>query len=173
LRNKTLLMIGIAIASVLVGCQANDESLSDFIRGVEEKARRDAEKLRPAEKYRVVAYDPMVMRAPFELPKEAIIATQPEVRKDCWQPPARKRTGKLERFPLSQLRLKGVMGVDNNVSGLVQAPNGTVYPIKPGQYLGRNNGKVTHVSQRYLTINETLPDGLGCWQKRKVKLALR
>lgn len=171
MRSKSLLTVG--IVCVLAGCQANDESLSDFIRGVEDKARRDAEKLRPAEEYQVVAYDPVVMRAPFELPKEAIIATQPEVRKDCWQPPVRKRTGKLERFPLSQLRLKGVMGVGNNVSGLVQAPNGTVYTIKPGQYLGRNNGKVTHVSQRYLTINETLPDGLGCWQKRKVKLALR
>ncbi len=171
MRNKSLLMV--CIAGVLAGCQANDESLTDFIRGVENQARRDVAKLQPAEDYVVIGYEPEIQRAPFELPKEATIATQPLARQDCWQPPSRKRVGKLERFPLNKLRLKGVMGMGSNVSGLVQAPNGTVYKVKPGQYLGRNNGKVTHVSHNYLLINETLPDGLGCWQKRKVKLALR
>ncbi|ELB2894691.1 pilus assembly protein PilP [Vibrio alginolyticus] len=169
--SKSLLLV--LMGSLLMGCQANDELLTDFIRGVETQARREVEKLKPADKYVAVTYAPEVQRAPFELPKEATIATQPVARKDCWQPPSRRRTGKLEKFPLSQLRLKGVMGMDNTVSGLVQAPNGTVYKVKPGQYLGRNNGKVTHVSHSYLLINETLPDGLGCWQKRKVKLALR
>ncbi|HHF2916086.1 TPA: pilus assembly protein PilP [Vibrio diabolicus] len=169
--SKHLLLV--LMGSLLLGCQANDESLTDFIRGVESQARRDVERLKPADKYVAVTYAPEVQRAPFELPKEATIATQPVARKDCWQPPSRRRTGKLEKFPLSQLRLKGVMGMGNTVSGLVQAPNGTVYKVKPGQYLGRNNGKVTHVSHSYLLINETLPDGLGCWQKRKVKLALR
>ncbi len=171
MKNRSLLMV--CIATALMGCQANDESLTDFIKGVENKARRDVEKLKPAEEYVAVAYDPKVLRAPFELPREATIATQPIVRKDCWQPPSRSRSGKLEKFPLNKLRLKGVMGIGNTVSGLVQAPNGTVYKVAPGQYLGRNNGKVTQVTHSYLLINETLPDGLGCWQKRKVKLALR
>ncbi|WP_423839927.1 pilus assembly protein PilP [Vibrio mytili] len=171
MKNRSLLMA--LTAALLIGCQANDDSLTDYINNVENQARRDVEKLKPAEQYVAVAYDPKVLREPFELPQEATIATQPVAREDCWQPPSRKRTGKLEKFPLNQLRLKGVMGMGNTVSGLVQAPNGTVYKVKPGQYLGRNNGKVTHVSHNYLLINETLPDGLGCWQKRKVKLALR
>lgn len=171
MKNRSLLVVW--VATLLVGCQANDESLTDFIRGVENQARRDVEKLKPADEYVAVAYDPQILRAPFELPREATIATQPIARKDCWQPPSRARSGKLEKFPLNQLRLKGVMGIGNTVSGLVQAPNGTVYKVAPGQYLGRNNGKVTQVTHSYLLINETLPDGLGCWQKRKVKLALR
>ncbi len=171
MRNRSLLMVW--LATLLMGCQANDESLTDFIREVESQARRNVEKLKPADEYVAVVYDPKRLRAPFELPKEATIATQPIVRKDCWQPPSRVRSGKLEKFSLNQLRLKGVMGSGNSVSGLVQAPNGTVYKVVPGQYLGRNNGKVTQVTHSYLLINETLPDGLGCWQKRKVKLALR
>ncbi|WMN87039.1 pilus assembly protein PilP [Vibrio parahaemolyticus] len=171
MKNNSLLMV--LMGMLLVGCQANDESLTDFIRDAEKQARRDVEKLKPADKYVVVAYAPQIMRAPFELPREATIATQPIVRKDCWQPPSRTRTGKLEKVPLSQLRLKGVMGIGSTVSGLVQAPNGTVYKVAPGQYLGRNNGKVTKITHSYLLIDETLPDGLGCWQKRKVKLALR
>ncbi|MDV6254117.1 pilus assembly protein PilP [Vibrio sp. EA2] len=171
MRNKSLLAA--LLGALLVGCQASDESLTDYIRDVETQAKRDVEKLKPADQYVAVIYKPQVLRAPFELPQEATIATQPIVRKDCWQPPARTRSSKLEKFPLSQLRLKGVMGMGNTVSGLVQAPNGTVYKVAPGQYLGRNNGKVTQVTHSYLLIDETLPDGLGCWQKRKVKLALR
>lgn len=171
MKNKSLLMV--LIGALLVGCQANDESLTDFIRDVENQARRDVEKLKPSDQYVAVAYAPQTMRAPFELPREATIATQPIARKDCWQPPSRTRTGKLEKVPLSQLRLKGVMGIGSTVSGLVQAPNGTVYKVAPGQYLGRNNGKVIKITHSYLLIDETLPDGLGCWQKRKVKLALR
>lgn len=171
MRHKSLLIA--LVGALLAGCQANDESLTDYIRDVENQAKRDVERLKPADKYVAVIYKPQVQRAPFELPQEAAIATQPIARKDCWQPPSRARSSKLEKFPLSQLRLKGVMGMGNMVSGLVQASNGTVYKVAPGQYLGRNNGKVTQITHSYLLINETLPDGLGCWQKRKVKLALR
>ncbi|WP_319553234.1 pilus assembly protein PilP [uncultured Vibrio sp.] len=171
MRNKPLLMV--LMGALLVGCQANDESLTDFIRDVENQARRDVEKLKPADKYVAVVYEPQIMRAPFVLPQEATIATQPIARKDCWQPRSRARSGKLEKFPLSQLRLKGVIGIGSSVTGLVQGPNGTVYKVAPGHYLGRNNGKVNQITHSYLLIDETLPDGLGCWQKRKVKLALR
>lgn len=170
---KANVLLLAVISAALFGCQANDDSLDDYIRQVETDARRDVAQLEPIEEFAVAAYQAKAQRAPFELPKEATIASQPVARKDCWQPSNRKRSGKLEHFPLSQLRLKGVMGMGNSVSGLVQAPNGTVYKVHAGQYIGKNNGKVTHVTHSYLLINETLPDGLGCWQKRKVKLALR
>ncbi|QSA19722.1 pilus assembly protein PilP, partial [Vibrio furnissii] len=56
---------------------------------------------------------------------------------------------------------------------LVQTPQGSVMKIKAGQYLGLNNGRVTRVADDYLLIKETLPDGLGCWNQRNVKLALK
>ncbi|MEL7286559.1 MAG: fimbrial protein, partial [Pseudomonadota bacterium] len=49
MRNKSLLMV--CMVSLLSGCQANDESLTDFIRGVENQARRDVAKLQPTEEY--------------------------------------------------------------------------------------------------------------------------
>ncbi len=43
--SKSLLLV--LMGSLLMGCQANDESLTDFIRGVETQARREVEKLKP------------------------------------------------------------------------------------------------------------------------------
>ncbi|MFA0520856.1 pilus assembly protein PilP, partial [Vibrio sp. 10N.222.55.E8] len=92
----------------------------------------------------------------------AIVQNQPLVKTNCWQPRSRPRHGKLEKYPLSQLRLKGVMGNGSSVFGLVQTPRGNVVNVKKGQFIGLNNGRVTKVTSQYVQINETLPDGLGC-----------
>lgn len=162
-----------ALLLSLMGCQANEEPLDDFVNQLELKARKDVVDLKPVLDFQVSAYQAHQDREPFVLPQAALVLNQPVVKADCWQPVQRRKTGKLERFPLGKLRLKGVMGSGGSVSALVQTPEGNVVKVSPGQYIGLNNGKVTYVAENYLKINETLPDGLGCWNKRSVKLALK
>lgn len=159
--------------STVIGCKANQGSLEDFVVQVEAQARKDVDQLVPASEFIAAQYQQRTLRPPFELPKEAIVHSQPKVKKDCWQPSQRKRTGKLEKYPLSKLRLKGVMGSGSQVSGLVQTPKGNVVKVQKGQFIGLNNGRVTKVTSQYVLINETLPDGLGCWHRRNVRLALK
>ncbi|NOH96560.1 pilus assembly protein PilP [Vibrio sp. 99-70-13A1] len=158
---------------MLTGCKANQDSLEEFVSKVEEQARKEVAQLKPASEFIAAIYDPQVPRGPFVLPKEAIVQDQPIAKKDCWQPSYRSKNGKLEKFPLNKLRLKGVMGSGSSVSGLVQTPIGNVVKIQKGQFIGLNNGRVIKVTNKYVLINETLPDGLGCWHKRNVKLALK
>ncbi len=157
----------------MFGCRANQESLSDFVKSAEQRARREVADLQPVSKFEPITYAMHDARGPFSLPQAAVEQVKPVAKKDCWQPAPRRKSGKLERFSLSQLRLKGVMGSGGSVSALVQTPKGTVVNVKPGQYMGVNNGRVVKVTNKYLLINETLPDGLGCWNKRNVKLALK
>jgi len=163
----------LSLILVLVGCKANQDSLEEYVSKVEEQARKEVSQLKPASEFIAATYDPKISRGPFVLPKEAIVQDQPIVKKDCWQPSYRSKNGKLEKYPLSKLRLKGVMGSGSAVSGLVQTPVGNVVKIQKGQFIGLNNGRVTKVTGKYVLINETLPDGLGCWHKRNVKLALK
>ncbi|KIE19566.1 fimbrial protein [Vibrio sinaloensis] len=170
MKNK-LALLGLSL--FLLGCQANEESLDEFVAQVERKARQDVVDLKPVFDFQISAYQSHNQREPFVLPQAALVLNQPLAKADCWQPAQRRKTGQLERFPLSKLRLKGVMGSGGRVSALVQTPDGNVVKVSSGQYIGLNNGKVTHVADDYLKINETLPDGLGCWNKRSVKLALK
>ncbi|MDA0128807.1 pilus assembly protein PilP [Vibrio sp. MarTm2] len=170
MKNK-LALLGLSL--FLLGCQANEESLDEFVAQVERKARQDVVDLKPVFDFQISAYQSHNLREPFVLPQAALVLNQPLAKTDCWQPAKRRKTGQLERFPLSKLRLKGVMGSGGRVSALVQTPEGNVVKVSSGQYIGLNNGKVTHVADDYLKINETLPDGLGCWNKRSVKLALK
>ncbi|UHJ60007.1 pilus assembly protein PilP [Vibrio furnissii] len=164
---------GCLLLMLLGGCKANQESLTDYLATVERQAQRDVAVLAPVVQFEVFAYTQQQGREPFVLPQEALVQNQPVVKANCWQPTARHKSGVLERYPLSQLHLKGVMSSGGAVSALVQTPQGSVMKIKAGQYLGLNNGRVTRVADDYLLIKETLPDGLGCWNQRNVKLALK
>ncbi len=163
----------IVASALLIGCQANTDSLSDFVQQTELQARQKVEQLEPASEFMPMPYTQRMDRSPFLLPLEALVQNQPKTKKDCWQPSYRAKSGRLERFPISKLRLKGVMGSSGSISGLIQTPNGSVMKVKVGQYMGLNHGKVTRIENKYVLVKETIPDGLGCWQRRNVKLALR
>lgn len=158
---------------LLSGCQANQDSLTDYVAQVERQAQRHVATLAPMVKYEVVHYAQRQGRGPFTLPQEALVQDQPLVKTDCWQPELRRKNGVLERYPLAQLRFKGVMSRSGSVSGLVQTPQGSLLSVNAGQYLGLNHGRIIRIADDHLLIKETLPDGLGCWKQRNVKLALK
>ncbi|OEF30065.1 pilus assembly protein PilP [Vibrio rumoiensis] len=159
--------------SLLAGCESSDDSIKTFITQVENQSRKDIAQLEPEQPFVATIFTANHDRSPFVLPEVAIIANQPRLKQNCWQPGQRSKTGPLEKFPLEQLNLRGVMGSKGKVSGLVQTPQGTVLKVQQGEYVGLNNGKVAEVTSQYILIKETLPDGLGCWQQRNVKLALK
>ncbi|MBD1576822.1 MULTISPECIES: pilus assembly protein PilP [Vibrio] len=159
--------------ALLVGCGQENDSIHAFISQVENQSRKEMAQLAPEKPYVATVYHATEQRSPFLLPKVALVANQPRTKQDCWQPGFRSKSGALEKFPLDKLRLRGVMGRENNISGLVQTPTGNVLKIQKGEYMGLNNGQVSEVSSQYIVVKETLPDGLGCWQQRSVKLALK
>lgn len=163
----------LALTLLLAGCRANQEPLDEYVAQVERQARKEVVDLKPVIDFKTAQYTAHKDREPFVLPQAALVMNQPIAKKDCWQPARRNKNGKLEKFPLSKLRLTGVMSGNGQISALVQTPEGAVVRVNAGHYIGLNNGKVTRVTEKYLQINETLPDGLGCWNKRNVKLALK
>ncbi|OIQ25400.1 pilus assembly protein PilP [uncultured Vibrio sp.] len=170
---KVKAFVPLLIGSLLVGCNANQDSVDEFVSRVESQARKEVQHLAPLIKFQASAYQADGLREPFVVPTFVRVQEQAIVKKDCWQPSKRSKSGQLERYPISKLRLKGVMGSSEQVSALIQTPSGQVVKVGKGQFIGLNNGRVTRVTPKYLLINETLPDGLGCWSKRNVRLALK
>ncbi len=163
----------VLVTLALVGCQANEDSLQDYINEVSALARKDIVPLPPTAPFAVFSYSQYEAREPFELPVEAVVQSQPKVKKDCWQPSPRANKSPLERFALRELEFKGVIGSGSKVSALIATPEGKLTYVNKGQYIGNNHGKVSEIAKQHLLIKETLPDGLGCWNQRSVKLALK
>ncbi|WP_105902876.1 pilus assembly protein PilP [Vibrio gangliei] len=165
----TLTLLSVAL---LAGCEQSNDSIESFISQVENQSRKEIAQLEPEKTFKATKYNGAQLREPFSLPAVAV-ANQPRIKQDCWQPGLRSKTGALEQYPLEQLHLRGVMGSKGSISGLVQTPQGTLVEVLAGEYVGLNNGKVAEVTPQFILIKETLPDGLGCWQQRNVKLALK
>ncbi|PSW73048.1 pilus assembly protein PilQ [Photobacterium sp. GB-50] len=155
----------------LVGCQANDDSVAEFIATTHNEAKA---RVKPLPEPFVFEAEKFVMtskRVPFVKPIPEQLLAKKETG-ECWQPQLDRQLSKLENFALAKLSMKGAIGNKKQLWGLVFTPEGDLMKIKPGQYIGLNRGKVLTVSDKVIEIEETLPDGKGCWLKRPTKLAL-
>ncbi|EAR54595.1 hypothetical fimbrial assembly protein PilP [Photobacterium sp. SKA34] len=155
----------------LVGCQANDDSVAEFIATTHNEAKA---RVKPLPEPFVFEAEKFVMtstRVPFVKPIPEQLLAKKETGK-CWQPQLDRQLSKLEKFALEKLSMKGAIGNKKQLWGLVFTPEGDLMKIKQGQYIGLNHGKVLTVSDKIIEIEEALPDGKGCWLKRPTKLAL-
>lgn len=88
------------------------------------------------------------------------------------RPEATRQKEVLEGFPLDALKMLGTLEIRGVMWGLVKAPDGIVYRVKQGNYLGKNHGKIIAIENEKLALVEIVPNGLGGWEERPADLAL-
>jgi type IV pilus assembly protein PilP len=79
----------------------------------------------------------------------------------------------LEQFPLDSLKMVGTIGSGSGLIALVTAPDKVTYRVRPGIYLGQNDGRVTAVSEDRIDLVELVPDGAGGWLERPATVVLQ
>ncbi len=78
----------------------------------------------------------------------------------------------LESYPLETLTMMGTLEYSNENWGLIKAPDGIIYRVKSGSYIGQNHGKISKVSSDDIVLIEIVSDGLGGWENRPAELSL-
>ena len=80
----------------------------------------------------------------------------------------------LEYFDISQLQVKSVEIKDNLNIAYVESQDNVVYPVKVGNYLGRNNGLVFEISSTFVKVREMVrsKNGHG-WKERDLTLKVK
>jgi type IV pilus assembly protein PilP len=78
----------------------------------------------------------------------------------------------LEQFPLDSLDMVGTIGIGPGVVGLIMAPDKVTYRVRPGMYMGQNDGRITAVREDRIELVELVPDGAGGWLERPASVAL-
>ncbi|MGF1724568.1 pilus assembly protein PilP [Photobacterium nomapromontoriensis] len=169
---RKLSLIGFTVMMSLVGCKANDDSISQFIAQSRQQAEAKVEPLAEPSEFVAEAFVMTSTRVPFLRPRPELGQPLDDFKQACWQPESRSYRSPLENFPLEQLSMRGVMGDNNQLWALVYTPEGKLAKVREGHYLGLNHGKILKVSPKGVDIEEILPDGEGCWLKRPMKLTL-
>ena len=66
----------------------------------------------------------------------------------------------------------GSIGAGKDLVVLVLAPDKVTYRVRPGIYMGQNDGRVTAVYEDHVELVELVTDGAGGWLERQAKIAL-
>ncbi|GBE10474.1 Pilus assembly protein, PilP [bacterium BMS3Abin12] len=169
-----VLLAALAAAILLGGCGGDRMSdLHQWVRRVEARPGGRISPLPKVKSYRKFTYSAFDLRDPFS-PSRLGGASKVKVNGNSkLRPNAKRPRGPLEAFPLDTLRMVGTLDKGGRVWALVRAPDGTIYPVHDGDYMGRNYGKVVKITEGRLGLVEIVSDGMGGWMKRPASLALK
>ncbi|MCU7959092.1 MAG: pilus assembly protein PilP [gamma proteobacterium symbiont of Bathyaustriella thionipta] len=136
-----------ALPLILTGCGTTD--MSDLKAYVGEVKSRRASRIAPLPDPGVVErfiYRPEGLRNPF-VPSEALDRVKDTGKVDNGIQPEIHPPEELERFSLDSLRLVGTLEQNNTIWALIRAGDKSIHRVSKGNYLGKNNGKITSISE--------------------------
>ena len=78
----------------------------------------------------------------------------------------------LESYPLDSLDMVGTLGTVNELTALLNDPDGVVHRLRPGNYIGQNDGQITAIFEDRVELVELVSNGNGGWIERPASIAL-
>ncbi len=167
---RVLMVVG--VASLLFGCDRNDYSdLQNFKEELRQRPKVPVEPLPEFMPYEPFAYSAGGIRHPFQPPQPVTPVDPDRPRSDVRPDPNRVRQY-LEQYSIGNLRMVGNLSRDGNLYALVEDPGGGVHRVTPGDYMGRDHGRVTAVSESRIELTEIVPDGTGAYLERSRTVTL-
>ena len=167
-----LATVAVLAGTLATGC--NDSDYADLDTFADEIAQRfrfvpDTDASPPAGSWEPFTYAAHDLRSPFQPPpvlKPVSATGQPMTAPDFGRP-----KGRLEQFPLAQLRLVGNLSSHEMRVALVQDPDGMVHPVGVGEHLGTDFGRIVAVGDEGIDLVEIVRDA-GGWMERQRFIAL-
>ena len=149
----------------LAACSPGLDDLEQFTAAVKARPPTAIAALPAFSPYESYVYNALSLRAPFERP-----APQPAPVNSNHKPNAAPDTGRppgaLESYDLNALALVGSLSRNGSHWALVKAPDGRVYRVAVGDYIGRNHGRITAIQNTHISLTELVAAGLNQWRER-------
>lgn len=170
---KYALLAGLAVL-VLASCNRDMRELERYIAEVKARPAQPIEPIPPVKTYSPYVYEGTEGRDPFSSStsqgNEESRAAEGETTGP--KPDVDRPREYLERFELDTLTMVGTFGKEEGYWGLVRDPDGVVHRVTVDDYLGKNHGRITGVSETQIALSELIPSGTGGWLSREASIAL-
>ena len=159
--------VGIGLlASALAACGGSQGDLEKWVAEVRARPAPPLDPLPVMQQFETFEYAAQNLRDPFSN------AFSDQSGGSGPRPDPNRPRQALEQFPLDSLDMVGTIGRGPGVVGLVMAPDKVTYRVKPGAYMGQNDGRITAVYEDRIELVELVPDGAGGWLERPASVAL-
>ncbi|WP_049723511.1 pilus assembly protein PilP [Gilvimarinus polysaccharolyticus] len=170
--NKLILggLLGVMIG--LTGCGGGDlSSLRDYIEKTKAQTGQQIEPLPVFRPLPPFSYAAMTLRSPFEKPIEEMARAQGG---KSVKPDMTRAKEYLEGFNIANMTMVGTFTVGSDTGNttmwaLIDTGPGaqrSVEPVKVGNYMGRNHGKIMSATPNQLELMEIVSDGDDGWVER-------
>ena len=169
LRISTIAFVALAVAGCTRGVTSTPGEAPNLEKWVADVKARPAPALDPLpvmQQFETFEYAAQNLRDPFSN------AFSDQSGGSGPRPDPNRPRQALEQFPLDSLDMVGTIGRGPGVVGLVMAPDKVTYRVKPGAYMGQNDGRITAVYEDRIELVELVPDGAGGWLERPASVAL-
>ena len=138
-------------------CTGDNSDLENYINDVKSRPGPPVEaipKLVPLPKFRFPEND--TRRSPFKAM---------DIKNPNQDAPDQTRVKQpLEAFPLDALKFVGILKQDNQLWALINNPQKKVIPVKVGNYMGLNYGRIISITNNEIKLEETVKNS-GTWEK--------
>jgi type IV pilus assembly protein PilP len=162
------------VLGLLVGCSSdgNQQDLVDFVNETKRRPTGQIEPMPTFAAYQAYEYSASRLRNPFERPmaeqQNVIFNGSSNVKPDFDRPKEL-----LEEFSFASLTMVGTFEKGGTLWALIDDGAGQVHPIREGNYLGKNHGKVVSATRSHINVVEIVTDGLDGWIERPRTLQMK
>ncbi len=162
----------IALLASLGACGGEMADLDRFIAETKTKHHGQVDPLPEFTPYESFVYTADKGRDPFRPQTDNSQIAVAEATYSGPRPESARRKEPLENFPIDSLKMVGLLQQSTQTWGLVKDPDGTIHRVQPGNFAGKNHGKITNVRETKIDIVELVADGLSGWVTREAQLAM-
>ncbi len=162
------------LIAMLTACTSSGiDDLESFVQSVKARPAARIKPLPEFKMYETFSYTATDMRDPYVLfDNESKVVQAKALEYTGPKPDENRNKETLEQYPLDTLRFVGQLEKDNEQWAIVTSPDELVHRVKAGNYLGKNYGRITDVTETEITVLELVPDGMGGWIEREAALSL-
>ncbi|NNM52308.1 MAG: pilus assembly protein PilP [Pseudomonadales bacterium] len=169
---SVLLMISMALMLAACGHSSMDE-LQGELTAIKMKPRGKIDPLPEPVVMPTFTYAAHQLRSPFTPYTDA--QNLPPLTGKKVEPDLNRPKEALEQFSLEALHMRGTLDwakTGKIEQAIVQDPLGQEHFVRVGNYLGKNQGKVSAITSTRISIVEIVPDGKDGWVERPRSLGL-
>lgn len=160
-------------AALLAACGGQQDDLNRYIAEVKARPATPIPPIPAVRTYTPYKYEGLLGRDPFrQSTSEGADQVASGGPAKGPRPDLQRPREYLERFELDTLTMVGTFSKESSEWALVQDPDGVVHRVAVGNYMGKNHGKVSEISNDEVQLSEFIADGVGGWLVREASVAL-
>ena len=161
---------GVLLAAAAVSCGGEPDELATYIEQVKARPGAPVEALPQIQPEEQFVYEADGRPSPFA--PVAPAAEEARQAESSSGPVLDREREFLERYSLDALRMVGSVRTEGGLFGLIRTPEGLVHRLAEGDYLGRNHGRVTSITEREVRLLELVADDSGGYLQRPAAISL-